>query len=63
MYEYCKSHLGPHSTGWCTVDDDRRVPLKAKSLAEAMHYCIEQGWPVYPDRNMSRKWNVYGELI
>lgn len=32
---YCKQHLRPHSTGWCTVPPDQKVALQAETHDDA----------------------------
>lgn len=34
-FVYCKQHVGPHSTGWCTVSASDKIPLQAETLGEA----------------------------
>lgn len=33
---YCKQHVRPHETGWCTVDVRDKVALKALTAEEAL---------------------------
>ena len=61
-YEYCKSHLGAHSTGWCTVRDDRRVPLTATTGKAALDEVRSHGWPIYQEGNR-RTWSMDGTTI
>jgi hypothetical protein len=40
---YCRQHLRPHRTGWCTVHlIDKRL-LEASTLEEAVAECEAQG--------------------
>lgn len=48
-YCYCRSHVGPHETGWCTVPVYDKLPLKATTHAEAVAECRALNWKVYPD--------------
>lgn len=34
-YVYCASHMRVHSTGWCTVPNSEKTPIKADTLEEA----------------------------
>lgn len=36
---YCKQHLRPHVTGWCTVPNDQKLALDAKNLLDAVAEC------------------------
>ena len=36
---YCASHCRVHSTGWCTVPNSEKTPIKADTLEEA-----EKAW-------------------
>lgn len=49
MYVYCKSHLGPHSTGWCTVPATDKIALKAMSFASAVIEVRAMGLRIYGD--------------
>ncbi len=44
---YCKSHVGPHSTGWCSVSADNKIKLDAKSREDAVAECVSRGLRVY----------------
>ena len=46
-YVYCKSHVGPHSTGWCGVGLDNKMPLDADSPEAAFQECKRLGLPVH----------------
>lgn len=41
---YCRSHLRPHDTGWCTVPVDNKVLLEAKTEDEAYAECEAKGF-------------------
>lgn len=43
LWVYCKQHCRPHSTGWCTVSPEDKVPLKAQTQAEAYIEAKEMG--------------------
>jgi hypothetical protein len=47
---YCASHLRPHSTGWCTVDNVQKVPLVATEPAEAIKEARQLGFTIYGDK-------------
>lgn len=40
---YCKSHLRPHRTGWCTVHNEDKILLDAKTIDEAEQECNDKG--------------------
>ncbi len=40
---YCSQHLRPHTTGWCTVSNEDKVPLAAKTRGEAYAECRAKG--------------------
>lgn len=44
---YCRSHVGPHSTGWCTVPVSDKVKLEAKTRQEALDECKQKGLRVF----------------
>jgi hypothetical protein len=46
-FVYCRQHVGPHSTGWCTVSADDKIPLNAKNIEEAYAECKTKDWRVY----------------
>lgn len=49
-YVYCKSHLRPHTTGWCTVSVGFKVALKAKSYEDACKEARQMGFEIYGDK-------------
>jgi len=54
-YVYCRQHMRPHSTGWCTVDSGEKVGLGilvgdgGKTYAEAAAKCRSFGLPLFED--------------
>lgn len=46
-YVYCKQHLNPHKTGWCTVSVDEKIKLNAKDLKEAFDECKKLGYELF----------------
>lgn len=42
-FVFCKQHHYAHSTGWCTVPADQKVPLKAETEQEALKEAEELG--------------------
>lgn len=40
---YCRSHVRPHRTGWCTVHPDDKVLLEATTAEEARKECERKG--------------------
>lgn len=44
---YCKSHVRPHTTGWCTVRVDDKVLLDAKTREEAIAESRSKGFKIY----------------
>ena len=44
---YCRQHLRPHETGWCTVDVDQKVKLDATSMEAAYTECKERDFHIY----------------
>lgn len=47
VYVYCRSHLAPHKTGWCTVDPRDKIKLDAKDYASATQECQDKGLELY----------------
>ncbi|MFM7009089.1 MAG: hypothetical protein ACKO0Z_07105 [Betaproteobacteria bacterium] len=47
VWVYCKSHLRPHDTGWCTVPASDKIALEAKTYADAVEECNERGFELY----------------
>ena len=48
---YCKSHVGPHSTGWCTVPVSDKVKLDAKDRVAAVAECKTKGLKIFRHEN------------
>lgn len=46
-YVYCKSHVGPHVTGWCTVFNNNKIPLEAQTQEEAFEEVKKMGLPIH----------------
>lgn len=46
VFVYCRQHLRPHRTNWCTVGLKDKVKLDAKSLKEAFEECKQNGFKV-----------------
>jgi len=44
---YCKQHLRPHSTGWCTVPLRDKTLLKAKDREDAYAEARDKGLMIY----------------
>jgi hypothetical protein len=44
---YCKSHVGPHSTGWCGVSAREKIPLRATNREEAMKEAWAMGFSIF----------------
>lgn len=46
---YCKSHLRPHKTGWCTVGVEKKVCLGDSTMDRegAINKCREFGLEIY----------------
>lgn len=44
---YCKSHVGPHMTGWCTVCTSDKVLLNATSHTEAVQESKDLGFKIF----------------
>lgn len=66
-YVYCMSHLGVHSTGWCGVGCDQKIPLDVETREQGYELAQERGWPIYDGNDRSYeprpRWNVYGRLV
>lgn len=44
-FVYCKSHVAPHETGWCSVDVRNKIALKATTHQEAVAEVDAMGLP------------------
>lgn len=50
QFVYCKQHLRPHSTGWCTVHASDKVALKATTSEAAYDEVRANGWTIFQER-------------
>lgn len=50
---YCKQHLRPHVTGWCTVSNKDKIALNAKTRDEAYAEARIRGLKIYDDEMKS----------
>lgn len=46
-FVYCRQHLNPHSTGWCTVDVSDKVGLGVTTYEEAREKCQDWGFKLF----------------
>lgn len=46
---YCRQHLRPHTTGWCTVNVHEKTLLQATNGEDADAECREKGFELYSD--------------
>jgi hypothetical protein len=46
-YVYCRAHVGPHATGWCTVPPEDKIALKATTAEDAYAEVKANGWRIY----------------
>jgi hypothetical protein len=56
---YCKSHVGPHLTGWCAVGVDRKVALDLPETAtrqQANEVVWAMGLSIYGYCDVCHKW-------
>lgn len=53
---YCKGHVGPHATGWCSVSVDQKVPLRATTREEALQESWAIGRHIYGYCDVCHKW-------
>lgn len=44
---YCRQHLRPHFTGWCTVSLRDKILLDALTIEGAYEECKEKGFQLY----------------
>lgn len=73
-YVYCKSHLRIHWTdeegstgGICGVVDKGDMPRTHEDLGTdepglAYERVVDNGWPLFPDVNMDKTWDISGTL-
>jgi hypothetical protein len=47
VWVYCKSHVNPHTTGWCTVRLNEKTKLNAITYEEAVDECRQKGYPLF----------------
>jgi len=47
MIVYCTQHMAPHDTVWCTVAEEDKIPLDAKTMEEAVEECKQKGYKLY----------------
>jgi hypothetical protein len=61
---YCKSHLRPHTTGWCGVPIRSKVPLKATNqdvaIREVRGMADVHGtpFPIYQQPDRPGTWDI-----
>lgn len=56
---YCKSHVGPHETGWCSVDVKNKIALDLPAMAsrkDANELVWSMGLPVHGYCDVCHKW-------
>ena len=41
-YVYCRQHLRPHMTGWCSVNNNQKIKLESKNEIDAFIECQEK---------------------
>lgn len=46
---YCRQHVKPHPTGWCSVGVYDKLGLGVETAEEAYVKCREFGLPIYGD--------------
>lgn len=44
---YCKAHVRPHITGWCTVSASEKVLLDARAPDDAAAEAKAKGFKIY----------------
>lgn len=44
---YCRQHLRPHVTGWCTVSADQKTSLDATTIMAAIDECDRRGFRIF----------------
>lgn len=49
-FVYCRQHLRPHSTGWCTVNSSDKIALKATTSEAAYDEVRANGWAIFQER-------------
>lgn len=51
---YCDQHLRPHVTGWCTVSNRHKTPLKATTRDAAYEECVHLGFKIFEWNSTAR---------
>lgn len=51
---YCRSHMRPHLTGWCSVGVRNKVALESGTISDALDECREKGYPIYGETPNTR---------
>jgi hypothetical protein len=54
-FVYCRSHVSPHETGWCTVGTDNKIGLRAATASDAFEEVKAMGLPIYNHCNICYK--------
>lgn len=44
---YCKAHVRPHTTGWCTVPHNQKVLLNSTNYYDARNEAKTLGFEIY----------------
>lgn len=57
-FVYCRPHVSPHSTGWCSVDIRDKIPLAAKTSDEAVAEVKKFGWPIFGYCSICYAWTA-----
>lgn len=57
-YVYCASHVGPHTSGWCTVPVSEKLGLFAADEDEARELVMHLGLPWYGHCAVCYKWTA-----
>lgn len=47
VWVYCRQHLRPHTTGWCTVSVDQKEALEARDYQSAHAECVRRGFKLF----------------
>ncbi len=55
---YCKQHLRPHVTGWCTVSPDEKIKLAATTRDEAVAEAKRMGLRIFSEEFDTRLANA-----
>lgn len=61
LYVYCQQHVGPHVTGWCTVNANQKISLKATTFKEAFKEVKSMKLPIYGHCDTCYEWIANGE--